>query len=418
MSNIFGRRHAGFEEAAQGRPIDKTIVPVSSLPPSLTNDDVTVKRMLSLEGEISLSDRVRDQLLERLGVQQLIDDAVSVPIGTSFPDDPSDGDLFDLKVYRNGMWEPGGEDSVANWSSFLSSGSGGSISRSLGNQKYGSYGIRHTVTSLSTNADALTYTGATETGLTVGQKLYGRAYVRVASAAGPVTALYIQARYLDSGRSYNGQDDIVSIASPTVGTWYLLEGTCPNGAPASTAYGAVQINLRGTTAGAYTFDVDYVCSAEETAYVIWRFKYNAASVTGYPWEFVGGSPLIHSIVASESTTSTAATDLTTRGPLLELPRAGKYVAEISTVQYNDTAGGETNALMQINSAGAGSVSGDAGVVYRSPSANYYSSPAAVLPFIAGQHGTQVKLLYSASSGTGGTAVFLRRRLSVIPRHCS
>lgn len=54
---------------------------------------------------------------------------------------------------------------------------------------------------------------------------------------------------------------------------------------------------------------------------IWHFKFNRT--TGV-WDFVGGAPMTHDVDAAEGTTSTSYVDLTTDGPTLTLPFAGRY----------------------------------------------------------------------------------------------
>ena len=56
----------------------------------------------------------------------------------------------------------------------------------------------------------------------------------------------------------------------------------------------------------------------------WRFRYNAGSTSPYKWEFIGGAAAHHYIQASEQTSSTAAADLATLGPLIVVPRSGEY----------------------------------------------------------------------------------------------
>lgn len=58
--------------------------------------------------------------------------------------------------------------------------------------------------------------------------------------------------------------------------------------------------------------------------VLWVFRYNAGSSSGFKWEFIGGSPLSHEIPAAESTVSTNYVDLATVGPTVTLPRSGDY----------------------------------------------------------------------------------------------
>ena len=59
---------------------------------------------------------------------------------------------------------------------------------------------------------------------------------------------------------------------------------------------------------------------------IWRFRYNAGSVSAFKWEFTGGSPKSVEVQTSETTTSAAYVDLATVGPTFTIPNAGEYVA--------------------------------------------------------------------------------------------
>lgn len=58
--------------------------------------------------------------------------------------------------------------------------------------------------------------------------------------------------------------------------------------------------------------------------VVWHLKYRAASASAYKWEFVGGPSLRDVVMAQESITSAAYTDLTTVGPSITPPLAGDY----------------------------------------------------------------------------------------------
>lgn len=57
---------------------------------------------------------------------------------------------------------------------------------------------------------------------------------------------------------------------------------------------------------------------------VWHLKYNAASISAYKWEFLGGTPLHTSIAASENRNNVAYGDLATVGPKIVIPLAGEY----------------------------------------------------------------------------------------------
>ena len=69
-------------------------------------------------------------------------------------------------------------------------------------------------------------------------------------------------------------------------------------------------------------------NADSTNGVVWQLRYRSASASAYKWEFIGGSPLVSTVVTSETTTSTSFTDLATVGPSITVPLAGDYDVEI------------------------------------------------------------------------------------------
>ena len=77
-------------------------------------------------------------------------------------------------------------------------------------------------------------------------------------------------------------------------------------------------------------------NADSTNGVVWQLRYRSASASAYKWEFVGGSPLVSTVIASESTTSTSFTDLATVGPSITVPLAGDYDVEIGG--YTNSSG--------------------------------------------------------------------------------
>ena len=143
--------------------------------------------------------------------------------------------------------------------------------------------------------------------------------------------------------------------------------------------------------------------------VVWHLRYRAAATGPYPWELVGGTPLIfESSSTSETTTSTAYTDLATPGPQLTAPLAGDYLIEFGaglasstgvtarvSVDFGPAAPANAdNLLLLTNSAGA---------------AAQQSRKLAPKSLPAGQ---VVKMVYNTDSGT---ATFQKRWLSIFPR---
>lgn len=67
--------------------------------------------------------------------------------------------------------------------------------------------------------------------------------------------------------------------------------------------------------------VDY--QADAALGVIWSFRYNAASASGSPWQFIGGAPLW----AQDATNANLALSTTISGPALTLPFIGNYIVD-------------------------------------------------------------------------------------------
>jgi hypothetical protein len=72
-------------------------------------------------------------------------------------------------------------------------------------------------------------------------------------------------------------------------------------------------------------EVYYQTAAMAAVGVIWHLRYRAAIADAYKWEYVGGGPLQHEVLASQNATVTSTwTNLATDGPLVTCPLAGIY----------------------------------------------------------------------------------------------
>jgi hypothetical protein len=115
--------------------------------------------------------------------------------------------------------------------------------------------------------------------------------------------------------------------------------------------------------------------------------------------------------ASESTTSTSYTALTTAGPVLTATTGGAAIVLFSAQMTNSSAGAA--CLAYVNVTGASSVSlGDAGSITHEPGAAAVDTTCSRTIFYTLTGGSNTfTMLYRASAGT---ATFLRRTLVVIP----
>lgn len=74
----------------------------------------------------------------------------------------------------------------------------------------------------------------------------------------------------------------------------------------------------------------------------WQFRYNAASLSTYKWEFIGGSDAVVTVATDESTTSITFVALTTAGPSFTLPNQGDYEIGVQCQFY--ASGGVVGAM--------------------------------------------------------------------------
>lgn len=151
--------------------------------------------------------------------------------------------------------------------------------------------------------------------------------------------------------------------------------------------------------------------ADDVKGILWRFKYHAASVSAYKWEFVGGSSFYDEVETVESTNSLAFTSLTTAGPSITLPLAGEYDIQTGFNGFNDAAGGDAIMSYAIGATAAvdadriESYSGSASSVQGSVGRNRRKIIAASAQAIVSKY---------RRGGGGGNATFEKRWMRITP----
>lgn len=152
-------------------------------------------------------------------------------------------------------------------------------------------------------------------------------------------------------------------------------------------------------------EVYYV--ADSANGVVWHLRYRRAGSATYPWEYVGGPPLHHTIITSESTTSTTFTNLATAGPLITFPRSGFYDLRMGAriTAASGQAGLMTIATATIAAADANALlaGGSASTVDTSPSIEHRFEAAAA---------DSVTAKYRSSGG--GSMSFATRWMRLTP----
>lgn len=138
----------------------------------------------------------------------------------------------------------------------------------------------------------------------------------------------------------------------------------------------------------------------------WHLRYVAARSTN-KWVFVGGSPAITSTTASEGTSSTAYTALTTAGPSFTIPVAGDYLVEIVAQVTQSSAAGAAYMSYAIGATAAADT--EAAVVTQS--STYIGTITSKKNHSALAASTALVAKYRMSGGTG---TFARRRMLVTP----
>lgn len=118
------------------------------------------------------------------------------------------------------------------------------------------------------------------------------------------------------------------------------------------------------------------------------------------------------VAATEGTTSTSYTALSTDGPLVTLTTGTKALVIITAQMSNTTAATTSYAAFEVTGATTTAASDTVAIALQSPS-NYdiRSSACALVSLTAGSN--TFRMLYRCGSG-GGTSNFTRRRITVMP----
>lgn len=179
------------------------------------------------------------------------------------------------------------------------------------------------------------------------------------------------------------------------------------------AFGA----LAGALPASPTDGQEFFYLADAANGVIWHFRYRAAAASPYKWEFVGGSPLHIGLVTVFTTTSgTPVADGTTTQ--IVIPFAGDY--DIGSGFDGQLFGANLGGAAAAQTFYAGATIGTSVAVVASGNlgadGNYYASAykqqrRGLTP--AGQ-ALELRYLQRAVGGTGATAHFANRELSVRP----
>lgn len=142
--------------------------------------------------------------------------------------------------------------------------------------------------------------------------------------------------------------------------------------------------------------------------VTWHLVYRAAETSALKWYFVGGSPLYSEVATEEQTASGTYVALTTAGPSLTVPLAGDYIQELGMDSYNGGTAGTNFFAAQVNAVAINDVTDP---VQQDFSATNRRTPAFY----------RRKVTYAANDAlvgkykaTGGTGVFRRRSLALLP----
>lgn len=143
--------------------------------------------------------------------------------------------------------------------------------------------------------------------------------------------------------------------------------------------------------------------------VAWHLRYRAAATGPYPWELVGGTPLIYEMSStSETTSSTTYADLATVGPQLTAPLAGDYLIEFGAGLASSTG---VTARASVDFGPAPATNAD-NILLLSGIAGAAAQESRKLAPKAIAAGQVVKMVYNTDSGV---ATFQKRWLSLYPR---
>jgi hypothetical protein len=101
----------------------------------------------------------------------------------------------------------------------------------------------------------------------------------------------------------------------------------------------------------------FIYTVDAGAGIEWLLKYEQATAK---WRFLGGPPLISIVDASEATSSTTYTTLTTAGPSVIVPLLGDYAIEIGSIVHPSENDNTTESAYHSFAVGAvGAVDADA-----------------------------------------------------------
>lgn len=141
--------------------------------------------------------------------------------------------------------------------------------------------------------------------------------------------------------------------------------------------------------------------------VTWQFQYNAASVSPYKWEFIGGATVINSILTQESMSTNTWSNLATVGPQFALPRGGDYLVGIeAAAQANNNVG-----YFAPRFGAAATLDNDAAYVYTTTS-TVEASVGRTWRYNGLAAALNIKMEYRSSNT--GIVYFARRSLTIQP----
>jgi len=141
---------------------------------------------------------------------------------------------------------------------------------------------------------------------------------------------------------------------PFLVTNYIIKAL-PDAPRSGLAYGSTPPIVTALPANPQFGDVvTYI--ADATNGVAWNLQYDATGT--YPWKFIGGSPLLNTVAATESTANPSYVALTTAGPQITVPVAGDYDVLIGC-NFNGGAGNDIPGVMSFLVGGTAASDSDA-----------------------------------------------------------
>jgi hypothetical protein len=139
----------------------------------------------------------------------------------------------------------------------------------------------------------------------------------------------------------------------------------------------------------------------------WHLRYISGKASN-KWQFIGGSPMVAAVTASEATTSTSYANLTTSGPSLTLPVAGDY-----QITYGAMINGGSDNAQPVASFATSAAASDTDRIEGAPisAEQTYMSPSRSVKK-TGLTAAAVTMKYKVTSAGSGT--FALRWLNIIP----